>query len=325
MIDISIVIPYYNESDTISNTLHLIENQTLKPKEVIFVNSSSEDRSSEIVDLWIQTKAQKSEIKYLNIISNSTTPSSSKNIGIKNSNFDWIAFMDCGLSFSTYWLEELAVQLSNNGFKPSIVSGVCRLDGFNSFDICAVAQTYGVGTNRICIPGSLVNKKVFDVTGLFLENMRASYDRAWQMSTRKKNILRVTPKINNVSYIGVNFSKSSHNLLRKMIVYSSPAIEVKGYFTPYIYISSMVFLFVSFFFFPFFGVLAFLSYFIIRGYYVPLSKSNEKLKVLNSIKILILLPYVGLLIDFGRISGYILGFHTKIFGVKSMKITNLDN
>ena len=136
------------------------------------------------------------------------------------------------------------------------------------------------------------------------------------MSTRKKNILRVTPKTNNVSYIGVNFCNSSHSLLRKMILYSRPAIKIKGYFTPYIYISSIVFLFVSFFFYPFIGILAFLSYFIIRGYYVPLSKSNEKFGVLNSIKIFLLLPYVGLLIDFGRISGYILGFHTKISGPK---------
>lgn len=314
MIDISIVIPYYNESETISNTLQLIENQTLKPKEVIFVNSSSVDRTSEIIDLWILTKIEKKETLCFNIISDSSTPSSSKNIGIKNANSDWIAFMDCGLSFSKYWLEELVAQLMNNDFKPSIVSGVCRLHGYNAFDICAVAQTYGVGTNRICIPGSLVNKKVFDVTGVFLENMRASYDRAWQMSTRKNNIHRVTPKIHNVSYIGVNFSKSSHSLLKKMILYSSPAIKVEGYYIPYIYIASIFFLFFLLFYYPFFGILAVLSYFMIRGYYVPLSKSNEKFEVLKSIKILLLLPYVGLLIDIGRMSGYILGFYTQIFG-----------
>ena len=211
MIDISVVVPYYNENSTIKTTLKLIESQTYKPKEVIFVNSSSTDDSSETIDLWIESQTVNNKIRYLNISSDSTTPSSSKNIGIKNSNYEWIAFMDCGLVFSKNWLEELVRQLQKYDFKPSIVSGVCKLYGYTAFDMCAVAHTYGVGTNRVCIPGSIVNRTVFDRTGLFLDNMRASYDRAWQKKTRDKSIYRITPDINNVSYIGINFSKSIVN------------------------------------------------------------------------------------------------------------------
>ena len=56
MVDISVVIPYYNESKTISATLHLIANQTFKPKEIIFVNSSSTDNTSEIIDSWMKNQ-----------------------------------------------------------------------------------------------------------------------------------------------------------------------------------------------------------------------------------------------------------------------------
>ena len=83
MIDISVVIPYYNESSTIATTLNLIGGQSCKPKEVIFVNSSSTDSSSGIIDLWIESQVDNNKVRYLNINSDSATPSSSKNIGIK--------------------------------------------------------------------------------------------------------------------------------------------------------------------------------------------------------------------------------------------------
>ena len=313
MIDISVVIPYYNESPTISKTLNLIANQTFKPKEVIFVNSSSTDRSSEIIDMWIDNQSDNEIIKYFNIVSNSNTPSSSKNIGIKKSNSDWIAFMDCGLVFSKDWLQDLVFLLKKNNFKKNIVSGVCQLRGYSSFDMCAVAHTYGVGTNRICIPGSLVNREVFNITGVFLENMRASYDRAWQMQTKKNNIQRVTPSQSNVSYIGINFSGSANNLIRKVILYSRPAVRVEGYHTPFIYIIFVILIISLFFYSSFSALLAMLSYAIIRGYFLPFYKSNDKITLIKNLKSIFLLPFVGMLIDFSRFVGYIQGYANEIY------------
>jgi glycosyltransferase involved in cell wall biosynthesis len=308
MIEISVVIPYYNESSTISKTLNLIGKQSHKPNEVIFVNSSSTDITSEIIDLWIENQLDNNSTRYLNIYSNSKTPSSSKNIGIKKSNSDWIAFMDCGLFFSKNWLKDSVTLLKNNNSKVNIISGVCQLHGYTSIDMCAVAHTYGVGTNRICIPGSLVKKNVFDSTGLFIENMRASYDRAWQMKTREKKISRLTPNQKNVSYIGINFSKSIVSLIRKVILYSRPAVKIEGYYVPFLYIIFSVFsVFLIFYSFILAGI-ALLCYAIIRGYILPLYKSNDRISLLKNIKNILLLPFVGMLIDTSRLLGYILGF-----------------
>jgi glycosyltransferase involved in cell wall biosynthesis len=314
MIDISVVVPYYNENSTIKTTLKLIESQTYKPKEVIFVNSSSTDDSSETIDLWIESQTVNNKIRYLNISSDSTTPSSSKNIGIKNSNYEWIAFMDCGLVFSKNWLEELVRQLQKYDFKPSIVSGVCKLYGYTAFDMCAVAHTYGVGTNRVCIPGSIVNRTVFDRTGLFLDNMRASYDRAWQKKTRDKSIYRITPDINNVSYIGINFSKSIVNLFKKIVLYSKPAVNVKKYYTPIIYIFFAILLVSVFISSAIYGVAIFLCYAIVRGYFLPLYKSNDRISIIKSIKSILLLPFIGMVIDIARLYGYLLGYMDRLFG-----------
>ena len=46
LLDISVIFPYFNEEETIEETLNLISKQTLMPNEVIFVNSSSYDATS---------------------------------------------------------------------------------------------------------------------------------------------------------------------------------------------------------------------------------------------------------------------------------------
>jgi glycosyltransferase involved in cell wall biosynthesis len=47
--DISVMIPYYNESKAIEKTLGLISSQTISPKEVFFVDSYFQDSPSEMI------------------------------------------------------------------------------------------------------------------------------------------------------------------------------------------------------------------------------------------------------------------------------------
>jgi glycosyltransferase involved in cell wall biosynthesis len=314
MIDISVIIPYYNESGTIKITLDAINRQVYKPREIIFVNSSSTDHSSEIVNQWIEARPVSGSVKYLNINTDSKTPSSSKNIGIKESEFEWLAFMDCGLYFNKNWLKDLASRVSKKNSKIKIVSGVCQLNGYTTFDRCVVAHTYGVGTNRICIPGSLVNRSVFISTGLFLENMRASYDRAWQKKTQNLNIKRETPKNHNVSYIGINFAHSFSGLFEKITMYSKPAVLVSGYKVPVIYILAVFFIALVFAKSFFTGLIFVFFYILGRGYILPFYKSKNKESLVN-INSFLFLPLVGLMIDIARFHGYLLGYKNKFFKV----------
>jgi len=316
MIDISVIIPYYNESDTIKITLDLLNKQTYKPKEVIFVNSSSTDQTSNVIDKWIEDNVTNSKAKYLNIKTDSKTPSTSKNIGIKNAGCKWLAFMDCGLYFSKTWLKDLAFYAQDNIKKIDIVSGVCQLNGHTVFDRCAVAHTYGVGTNRVCIPGSLVRKSVFISTGLFLENMRASYDRDWQKKMQQLCIKRITPEQHSVSYIGINFSKSFVELFNKIVMYSKPAVLLSGYKAPIIYIILALIFILALIESLFVWFILFLIYIVIRGYLLPLRKSKNKKMVLKNIKSILLLPIVGATIDLGRLVGYIVGYKNKLTSYK---------
>ena len=54
LLDVTVVIPYYNENDSILTTLDLISLQTILPNEVIFVNSTSSDETSNTINDWIK-------------------------------------------------------------------------------------------------------------------------------------------------------------------------------------------------------------------------------------------------------------------------------
>mgnify|MGYP003339476812 CR=1 FL=1 len=51
--DITVIVPYYNERETIRYTLERVAAQTLPAARALFVNSSSTDDTPAIIDAWI--------------------------------------------------------------------------------------------------------------------------------------------------------------------------------------------------------------------------------------------------------------------------------
>ncbi len=185
--DITVVIPYYNESHVVKYCLDQIAKQTTPAKEAIFINSSSTDGTSDIIDRWIVENQPISVTKFKNFFKNTSNPGSSKNAGINLSTTKWVAFMDCGQIFPTDWLEkQCGYALKNN---LDIVYGSVYLAGENWIDRCAVSQTYGYKRPVTCIPSSIVKRSVFTKIGLFLTGKRSGYDVAWRMQV-EKNLMK---------------------------------------------------------------------------------------------------------------------------------------
>jgi hypothetical protein len=63
-----------------------------------------------------------------------------------------------------------------------------------------------------------------------------------------------------------------------------------------------------------YGVAIFLCYAIVRGYFLPLYKSNDRISIIKSIKSILLLPFIGMVIDIARLYGYLLGYMDRLFG-----------
>ncbi|MBL1140641.1 MAG: glycosyltransferase family 2 protein [Proteobacteria bacterium] len=305
--DITVVIPYHNEEKTLGTTLELISQQTYQPKEVLFVNSSSTDGSSELIDQWIKENQGGNGCCYRNIFENTDTPSSSKNVGIRLSQTEWVAFMDCGLLFSKDWLELQVNYVDING--GDIVSGVCELSGVNLVDVCCVVQTYGYKTKRTVVPSTLVRKSVFDITGLFLENRRAGYDEAWRTSLMKAEINRGLNEDVIVRYNGVNYAVSICSLFRKMIEYSKPAVGIKNYYMPYIYTGITLLLSVSIFINLNIVIWFIGAYIFGRGFIIPVIRSKGfKVFVEQPFLIFFTVP-VGFVMDSGKLFGFLQGIY----------------
>ena len=91
---IDIIIPNYNKGDYLKECLDSVMNQTYKNWKVYLIDDCSTDISKEILKEY--EKEEKINIFYLN---KNMGPSHCRNLGIKNSNSDFIAFLDS----DDYW------------------------------------------------------------------------------------------------------------------------------------------------------------------------------------------------------------------------------
>ncbi|WP_316832393.1 glycosyltransferase family A protein [Pedobacter aquatilis] len=88
---ISVVIPVYNASKTILNTLESVKNQTFKDFDIVVVNDGSTDNSDSIVNDFILNNPML-EINY--IVQENAGVSAARNCGLKFASGSWIALLD---------------------------------------------------------------------------------------------------------------------------------------------------------------------------------------------------------------------------------------
>jgi len=304
-IDLTIIVPYYNENSTILTTLDLISRQTILPKEVIFVNSSSTDESFKTINKWIDENHNNLLTEYRNIDEGTNTPSSSKNIGIIKATTEWVAFMDCSLIFPLNWLEKQWNYILTK--KCEVVSGACVLNGEGNIDIAAVSQTYGFNRKRPCVPGTLVKKTIFNKTGLFLENRRAGYDADWPLSLKALKIFRGINYDVILKYNGTNYGNTFKTVFYKSILYASPTIGLKYYKRSYNYIIFLLlFIFAIFYSASFFFALSSI-YLMLRGFLIPAIKSQGVDVFFRYPIMIIYIPLIGIVIDIGKTIGVMIG------------------
>ena len=306
---ISVIIPYYNEEKTIKKTLELIKSQTYQPKKVLLINSSSTDNTSNLINKWI-TK-NKCINKYKNIFKNTKYPSTSKNLGIKLSKTEWIAFMDCDLKFKKDWLQNQVKFLKKNNLK--IVLGSCYLKGSGLIDSCCVAQTWGYKTKIGVIPSTVINKKIFKKLGLF-HPFRAGYDRLW--INNLKRIYANKIRINyTIEYNNFNHSNNLIIFFKKIFQYSVSSNKIKNLNTKNYYI---ILILMSVFLLTLSSklfIIFFIFYLILRSYIFPIYKSKSFKIFKDYLCSILILPIVGVGIDFMRIFSLISISLRKIFSI----------
>lgn len=277
----------------------------LPPQEVILVDSSSTDNSFQLINDWIKKNSAASGITFHNLRKGINLPSSSTNAGIRHATGEVLAFVDCGLLFEKNWLEKQLAFMESGKF--DFVSGVCYFEGVSLLDCSAIALTYGYKRTRPAIPSSLIRRTVFDKVGLLYENIRAGYDIDFIYRVGRQNIRRGINSEVIVRYNGANYASSAAGLFKKMAVYSEPLLKIQGYYYPFFYLA------LSAAFLPFMlfctrqAIVSFLLYLAVRGYGSAAIKSGSLRLFIEKPLSLLSLPFVGLLIDSGKVTGYAKG------------------
>ena len=294
---ISVIIPFYNESDTLKKTLLCLDDQEYKPNEVIFVDSGSTDNSAELINQHIH------EYNYHNyhlIYCGEMSPSSSINKGISQAKSEYIAYIDCGLHIPSNWLKE-SMSMMHKG-NCDIVSLQINTIGVSLIDKSFVAQTYGLNTLTKCFPGSIIKRSLVNKLGGLITKTRASYDIDFINKVKKNNYKRMINTNTIINYFDINYADSFLAGSRKVYSYSLNAWNAEGDYKPHIYLLSLIIFFISYIYnIHYYAIIA---YFALRGFIIPFIKSKT-ISFFSEPFLIFTIPLAGLIIDVSRLIGYI--------------------
>ena len=297
---ISVIVTYHNENFKIIKTLDLLLKQSFKPKEIIFIDSESTDKTSEILEKKLKLVNKKYNIKnYSNL--QSPYPSTSKNLGIQLAKYPFVAFMDCGLVFSKDWIKNKIELLEKNNAEAVI--GSCKLTGHNNFDKACIANTYG-----------LKKKNVFLKIGYF-DSSRSLYDVIWKKKLKKSKVNFITDYKNCIKYDGISYAKNIYSLYKKSILYAQDTLNIKKNIQTKFYIFSSIFASYLFLHNINFFLIAFGTYSIARIIFAKI-KSQKHLNLFD-FSLIFKIIVTGLVIDLAKVVGSYKSLFS-FFGINSL-------
>lgn len=309
---IAVVVPFLNERDNLTYLLDQLASQTLAANEVILVDSGSTDGSSAHIEAWIAAHGKQSVFRILN--AGTTTPGGSKSAGVRSTCCDVLAFMDCGLSFPRDWLEQQYDTLVRVG--ADWVSGVCLTLGTTLVDKSAIAHTYGYGSTRAVIPSSLVRRSVFETVGMF-KNLRAGYDAAWARATERAGLRRAVNDGVVVAYHGTNFAADLRGVFLKSVRYARPSVGRDDTIVPFVYVALAVIVIALALTAIEILWIVLPSYALVRLWIARRKSRQLGYYTVNPLR-LIVLVVVGVVMDLGKLCGFVLGMYVRYVKRRSL-------
>ena len=230
-LDISIIIPTYNCRKDLDILLESLENQILKPAEVV-VSDSSDDGGVENL-----LRERKGNLSIVYIKNNKRFPGEKRNLGVKSAKHKWIAFLDVGTVPKNDWLEKSSMKVLE-GF--DVIFGLTKYKSLNSFQNLLRAATFGrIGHETS--PGTLISKDNFILSGGFVENVRAGDDLDWRQQLRDLKLKCFTPKETSLEYSSL--PERLYDMQKKYFIYYLHSGKFRAQRnTRYLYLSALLIL-----------------------------------------------------------------------------------
>lgn len=300
---VSLVVPFLNEQASLPNFLTSIRSFTLFPSEIIFVDAGSTDKSIALIERFANEE-KNLKVSVLNV--EGAFPGGGRNAGVKAATQEWIAFLDVGIQAAPDWLENIFSYITQN--KLNFSFGRCHVSAHGPVAKAVCALSYGYGARLPTLPGAMFKCTVFTEVGFFPEHLRAAEDLVWIDKLLKKYSVKHVCEAALIYYdtFPGSFSKifskwkrySRFDILSRLKTKRKMAFAYFGFYS---------LLFLTLLFFPKIGGVLFALYLFMRVFVLSWKKSPNK-SFLKELSVLFFLPFVALIIDFGKLVGFADGF-----------------
>lgn len=161
---ISIILPTYNRSAFLKNTIDSILAQTFKNWELVVIDDGSTDNTKKIVSSFLADK----RIKY--IYQKNQERSAARNNGIKKANGDFICFVDSDEKLNSNHLEQISNGIKKHNYEAAVYNydiGFVFPNKENNYTRKGMEFTYPVKPNELIsviigVPQLCIAKEILD-------------------------------------------------------------------------------------------------------------------------------------------------------------------
>ena len=210
---ISVIIPTFNYASVFERTLNEILNQSLKPDEIIIVDSSINHEISTLL------KRIKTDISINYIKVKKAFPGEARNIGFKNSKFNIIAIIDSKTVPTKKWIENGINQIKKN-FDVSFGSTIYKPK--TKYQKLLNSATFGNIAHETT-PGTIIKRKIYEDNN-FIENVRTADDYEWRERIKNKKYKFTINK--NEPLLYDTLPNTYYETLKRYLIYSFHTAKV---------------------------------------------------------------------------------------------------
>jgi hypothetical protein len=276
MTNITVIIPSNHIHNDLRKIVIAVCNQTIKPVEIMIIDSSIESGSCpiEIIELC-NNQSINLIYKYKSI----ALPGEARNIGLRMVSTDLIAFIDVQTIPSNEWLEASLKILADN-----LILGVWGSTSFiadSKFERVVRDSLYGTKA-RTTLPGTVCRREVFARVGQFVDWVRAGEDTEWMLRVKLLKLNFFSPTKCFIEYVGLK-DLTLNQMLKKWYRNYGSARDLPHFFPQRLFLWVVIY--------PFILLLAFNWNFLFADW-----RMDSSLYIAHITKIVLILPILTYLI-----------------------------
>jgi glycosyltransferase involved in cell wall biosynthesis len=195
---VSVIIPCYNASKTISRALESVANQTYKDFEIVIVDDGSTDKSKDVIDDFMRIY---NDLVISYLYQKNSGPSKARNVGVTHAKGEYIAFLDADDEWNA---QKLYIQVSIiQDKKLEFLGSTYQYEAFddNMKNKKSILKKFSFSNlllkTQFSTPGVIIKKSLFLKFNGFDTDMKYSEDNdLWLRIAVKRDLyLIVEPKL----------------------------------------------------------------------------------------------------------------------------------